>query len=160
MRYIVLSRTRDYWNTDFNRAIHILIFNFMRCNKWKQIKRYLKIFNSLENEKLNTRDSDWWKKLQSLTSDFRRTSKAYWLSESHVSVDEQLVKFKRRSRHTMQIASKATEVKFKLYNLCQQNYLYNFLFIFKIWSHNVESLSLNNWFSAQRVKTSELKSTS
>jgi hypothetical protein len=58
----------------------------------------------------------------------------------------------------MQIAGKATEVEFKLYSLCQQNYLYDFLFISKIWSQNVENLSLNDWFSSQRVKISELKS--
>jgi hypothetical protein len=138
--------------------MHALIINFMGRTRWEQIKRYLKIFNLLEDEKIGTRDPDWWKKLESLTSEFRKASKTYWLPESHISVDEQLVKFKRRSRHTMQIASKAAEVEFKLYSLCQQNYLYDFLFTSKVWSQNVESLGLNDWFSAQRVKISELKS--
>jgi hypothetical protein len=32
----------------------------------------------------------------------------------------------------MQIVNKIAEVNFKMYNLCQENYFYDFLFIFKI----------------------------
>ncbi len=136
----VLSCIRNYWITNINHAMHDMIINFMSRTRWKQIKRYLKIFNLLEDQKIDTRDVDWWKKLESLTSEFRKASKTYWLSDSHVSVDEQLVKFKKRSCHTMQIISKATEIEFKLYSLCQQNFLYDFLFISKVWSQNVENL--------------------
>jgi hypothetical protein len=140
MSHTVMSRIRSYWNTNLNLAIHALIFNVMSRTRWKQIKRYLKISNSLENRNLDTRDSDWWKKLESLTSEFRRASKRHWLSDSHVSVDEQLIKFRERSCHTMQIVSKTARVEFKLYSLCQENYLYDFLLISKIWSQNVENL--------------------
>jgi hypothetical protein len=158
MKCTILSRIRKYWNININHVMQNMIINFMSRTRWEQIKRYLKIFNLLDDQKIDTRDIDWWKKLESLTFEFRKISKTYWLSENHVSVDEQLMKFKERSRHIMQIISKATEIKFKLYNLCQQNYLYDFLFISKIWNQNVENLSLNDWFSAQRVKISELKS--
>jgi hypothetical protein len=111
MSCVVLSRTRDYWNIiNLNRVIHDLVFSFMSIKRWEQIKRYLKIFNSLENKKIDTREFDWWKKLESLTSEFRTISKTYWLSDNHVSVDEQLVKFKKRNRYIMQLTSKATEV--------------------------------------------------
>jgi hypothetical protein len=66
-----------------------MIINFMSRTRWEQIKRYLKIFNSLDDQKIDTRDIDWWKKLESLTSEFCKISKTYWLPESHVSVDEQ-----------------------------------------------------------------------
>ncbi len=119
MNCVVLSRIRDYWNTtNLNRVVYDLMFSSMSIKRWEQIRRYLKTFNLLENEKIDTRESDWWKKLESLTSEFRKISKTYWLFDHHVSVDEQLVKFKKRSRHIMQITSKATEVEFKLYNLC------------------------------------------
>jgi hypothetical protein len=140
MSCTILSRIRNYWNTDPNRAVHALIVNFMSIMRWEQIKRYLKISSPLENKSFDTRGPDWWKKLESLTSDFRTASKLHWLPDSHVSVDEQLIKFKKRSCHTMQIASKTTEVEFKIYSLCQQNYLYDFLFSSKIWSRNIEKL--------------------
>ncbi len=89
MRCTILSRIREYWNTNINHAMHDMIINFMSRTRWKQIKRYLKIFNSLDDQKIDTRDIDWWKKLESLTFEFRKTSKTYWLPESHVSVDEQ-----------------------------------------------------------------------
>ncbi len=144
MSYNVMSRMRHYWFINLNWVMHVLIINFMSRTRWEQIKRYLKIFNLLENEKIDTRDSDWWKKLKSLTSEFHKISKTYWLFDNHVFVDKQLVKFKNKNRHTMQIISKAIEVQFKLYSLCRQNYFYDFLFISKIWNQNVEYLSLND----------------
>jgi hypothetical protein len=118
MKCNALSRIIEYWIININHVMHDMIINSMSRTRWEQIKRYLKIFNSFENQKIDTRDIDWWKKLESLTSEFRKISKTYWLFDNHVSVDEQLVKFKRRSCHTMQIISKATEVEFKLYSLC------------------------------------------
>jgi hypothetical protein len=47
----------------------------------------------------------------------------------------------------MQLIYKIAEVNFKLYNLCQKNYLIDFLFIFKIWNQNMKKLDLKCWHS-------------
>jgi hypothetical protein len=142
-----LSRVKNYWNIHSKRVIHFMIINCMSCNRWEQIKRFLKIFNSIDDQKVDTRDSHWWKKLKSLITDFRIVSKKYWTSDSHLFIDEQLVDFRRRSAHTMMMICKTVEVRFKLYSLCQKNYFIDFLFISKIWSQNMKNLDLKCWHS-------------
>lgn len=127
-----MPRITDYWNLDPKRAIHALIINCMSCTRWEQIKRYLKISNPVDDEKLDTRGPHWWKKLEPLVTDFRNASKSLWAPGSHLSVDEQLSGFRGRCVHTMQLACKAVGVGFKLYSICQDNYLIDFLFTSKV----------------------------
>jgi hypothetical protein len=133
-----MSRIIDYWNLNSKRAIHVLIIESMSCMRFQQIKRFWKISHFINDQKTDIRDSHWWKKLDLLIINFRKASKRYWTSDSHVSVDEQLVEFRERCAHAMMLTSKAVEVSFKLYSICQNNYLIDFLFISKIWSQNVE----------------------
>jgi hypothetical protein len=156
MSLYFMSRINEYWNIHFKHVIHVLIVNCMSCQRWKQIKRYLKIFNLLDDEKVNIRDSDWWKKLNSLIDDFRKVSKKYWTSDSHVSIDEQLIEFRERFVHAMQLICKAIEVSCKLYSLCQKNYLIDFLFISKIWSQNMKISDQKADILIQMIKISEL----
>ena len=44
--------------------------------------------------------ADWWKKLEPLATGFREASLEYYEPGSIISIDEQLIKFKGRSRHT------------------------------------------------------------
>lgn len=128
-----MPRVPDYWNVDPKRSIHGLILNSLSCKRWEQIKRYLKIFRPSDDEKLDTRGSDWWKKLEPLITEFRKASKKWWIPGSHVSIDEQLIMFRGRSMHAMQLACKAAGVDFKIYSICQENYLIDFLFTSKVW---------------------------
>ena len=132
MGLALMPRSTDYWNTTSNFAIHEMISQAMRLKGWEQIKRLLKISNPYEDEKIDTRGPDWWKKLEPLATNFRTASKKYWIPGSHLSVDEQLILFRGRSCHTMQIATKAASVGFKIYSLCQENYLFDFLFTSKV----------------------------
>jgi hypothetical protein len=159
MNLCLMSRIIDYWNYHTSRFIHIMIINCMSCKRWKQIKRFLKIFNLIDDQKVNTRDFHWWTKLEFLITDFRIVSKKYWTSDSHVSIDEQLIDFRERSVHTMQLVCKTAEVNFKLYSLCQKNYLIDFLFTFKIWSQNMKNRVWKADILTQKVKISELKTT-
>jgi hypothetical protein len=145
MSILYMSRTIDYWNLDSIRTIHALIVNCMSSKRWKQIKRYLKISNLINDQKMNTKKSDWWKKLNWLIIQFRITSKKYWTSDNHVSINEQLINYRERFVHTMQLTCKTTEVDFKLYHICQNNYFIDFLFIFKIWNRNIKYSDLKCW---------------
>ncbi len=91
--------------------------------------------------------------------DFRIISKKYWTSDSYLSIDEQLIDFRRRFAHTMMLICKTAEVSFKPYNLCQKNYLIDFLFTFKIWSQNMKNRIWKADSLTQKIKISELKTT-
>ena len=132
MGYTLMPRLTDYWNTSPKFAIHDMVIQAMSLRRWEQLKRVLKISNPDENEIIDTRGPDWWKKLEPLATDFRKALKKYWIPGSYVSVDEQLILFRGRSCHTMQIATKAAGVGFKIYSLCQENYLFDFLFTSKV----------------------------
>ena len=132
MGYTLMPRLTDYWNTSPKFAIHDMVIQAMSLRRWEQLKRFLKISNPDDDEIIDSRGPDWWKKLEPLATDFRKASKKYWIPGSHVSVDEQLILFRGRSCHTMQIATKAAGVGFKSYSLCQENYLFDFLFTSKV----------------------------
>ncbi len=57
MSIFSMFKVTDYWNFDFNKAIHVLIINCMSCYRWQQIKRFLKIFNFINDQKVDTQDS-------------------------------------------------------------------------------------------------------
>ena len=132
MGYAQMPRITDYWNTNPQLAIHEMVIQAMGLKRWEQLKRFFKVSNLYEDEKIDTRGSDWWKKLEPLATNFRKASRKYWIPGSHLSVDEQLILFKGRSCHTMQIPTKAAGVGFKVYSLCQENYLFDFLFSSKV----------------------------
>ncbi len=120
----------NYWNVQSTKSIFNEIIRAMSRERFSQILRYWKIFNS--NENLNFRESDFWKKLESLIFDIRKASRQYWKSDRNVSVDEQLILFRERFKHIMMLSTKAAEVSFKIYSLCQKNYMLDFLFMSKI----------------------------
>lgn len=81
---------------------------------------------------LDSTGPDWYTKLEPLYSNFIKASHAFQVPGWNVSVDEQLILFKGRSRHAMNMVSKAAGYGFKLYSLCVENYLYSFLFTSKV----------------------------
>ena len=119
----------DYWNTDTNRTIHPAILNAISVRRWEQIKRYLKISNPTTD--LDSTGPNWYAKVEPLYSEFVRSSLLFLIPGRDVSVDEQLILFKGRSKHAMNMVSKAAGYGFKIYSLCVENYLYNFLFTSK-----------------------------
>ena len=125
-----LPKTTDYWNEAIDKAICLPILTAMSKDRWHQLKRYLKISNLITD--LDSSGLQWYTKLKPLYSDFINSSQTYMVSGRDVSVNEQLILFKGRSRHIMNMGIKAASHGFKIYSLCVQNYLYNFLFTSKV----------------------------
>ncbi len=70
------SKYEDYWNTHSFRSFFIEIQNAMNCRRFEQILWYWKISDS--DEILDSSDFDFWKKLESLTTDIQASSHQYW----------------------------------------------------------------------------------
>lgn len=121
---------KDYWSNNINKPIYIAIPKAMPLVRFEQIKRFFKM-----SDPLNDADSmgpDWWKKLEPYATDFQKASMQYYLPGNHISIDEQLVLFRGRSRHTTQLHVKEAGQGFKIYTLCAGNYLLATLFTSKV----------------------------
>ena len=91
-----LPKTTDYWNEAIDKAICLPILTAMSMDRWHQLKRYLKISNLITD--LDSSGLQWYTKLKPLYSDFINSSQTYMVSGRDVSVNEQLILFKGRSR--------------------------------------------------------------
>ncbi|ERF72396.1 hypothetical protein EPUS_07558 [Endocarpon pusillum Z07020] len=113
-----------YWNQKENYP-HWPVAEYISLLRFQQISRYLKI-----NRPGPLPDNQWYKKVEPLATHFRKatTPNMYELPQN-LSIDEQLVKFKGRSKHTIQMNSKAAGKGYKIYSLCCSNgYMVDFRF--------------------------------
>ena len=124
------SIIESYWHTSLIKPLYATIQKTMSINRFQQIKRYFKMTDPADEP--DSYDPDWWKKLKPLATDIQKTSQRYYVPGTHVSIDEQLILFKGRSRHTLKMIAKVADEGFKIYSLCEANYLLTFLFSSKI----------------------------
>ncbi len=97
----------------------------MTLTRFDQIKRFLKLFDSNTDPEFKSSDYEklWTAKLKPFSTLFQQACKQYLHSGRNVSVDEQLILFKSRFKHIMNILSKKVDRGFKIYCLCSENYV-------------------------------------
>lgn len=116
---------RYYWTNDSNEPQWPISQYFSRT-RFQQITRYLKI--NAAGSILT--DKNWWKQVDSIANTFRAATTTQLLQlPTDLSVDEQLIRFKGRSKHTIQMNSKAAGKGFKIYSATTPSgYLIDFRF--------------------------------
>ena len=122
------ANTAEYWKLQEDKAF-FLIVRAMSLKRFEQIKRYLKVSDPLTEP--DPKYSTWYAKIEPLYSDFCSTSQRLLIPGRNVSVDEQLIQFKGRSRHSMKMAVKKAKKGFKIYSLCWTSYIITFLWTSK-----------------------------
>ncbi len=138
-----LFRTESYWNTYEESPIFMPIQSAMSLIRLEQLKRYLKNFNPSTDK--DFKGIDWYAKVELLYSDFVKASRAHLMPGRDVSLDEQLILFKGCSKYTILIPTKRTEKDFKIYSLCYENYMINFMFSSK--ASNISGLKKLSGFT-------------
>ena len=126
------SCVENYWSQQPDKSITMPIQYEMTKNRFQQIKRFLKINDGCTELSRLSKGLDWWKKLDPLATDIQAALLEYYLPGDKVSIDEQLIGFSGQSCYTMTISVKKAGKKFKVYSLCQANYLLSFLFALKV----------------------------
>jgi len=111
----------DYWSTSGKYPQHS-INKYMSLYRFQQIKRYLHV------SPLNDAHVDWHTKLRPLSSKLQQDFTRLFLPSTDVSVDEMIVRFSGRSKHTVKMKCKPTPEGYKIFALCQAGYTYSFLF--------------------------------
>jgi hypothetical protein len=144
--------TDAYWNTDSSLPMFPAILETMAVVRFDQLKRYLKISNVLTE--MNSTQAYFYDKVGPLYADFALVSKALLSPGRDVSVDEQLLKFKGRSKHAMMMNVKAAGKGFKIYSLCVENYIYAFKWTSKF--TGITDLKKSKEFSPSAVLVMEL----
>lgn len=112
---VKLGSKINYWIRQTDKLVSSSIQSVMSATRWHQIKRYVKISNPKTG--LGSAGVDWYTKVEPLYPDFVNASMASFQPGRNVLVEERLILFKGRCRHTMQIETKATGVGFKIYSL-------------------------------------------
>jgi hypothetical protein len=110
---------RKYWTLGLLAAARI------SSDRYHEIKRYLHI--SIPNDTINLPHHEWWKKLEPLNSHLRQRSRDLLLPSTNLSIDEMMVSFTGRSRHTVRIPSKPIPVGYKIFAICDNGYTIDWL---------------------------------
>ena len=96
---------------------------------WQQIKRYFHISNPATDPSSN--HGDWVVKIRPFLDGFLRACRRMINPGKNVLIDEQLILFKGRFKHSMRIENKEAGQGFKVYSLCVGNYLLGLQFASK-----------------------------
>ena len=109
-----------YWSTLIDEPLQP-VTEFISRDRFQQIARYIKISDPTQEDDLDS--SEWFTKIEPVASHFRKTAQEIYIPGSHVSVDEQLLKFTGRSKHLTEISSKAAGTGYKIYTEAEAGYL-------------------------------------
>ena len=77
----------------------------------------------------------WWHKLEPMVSTLRSNFEYHWKPGSNVSIDEMMVRFFGRSKHTQKMPNKPIKQGYKMWALCEAGYLYSFM-----WNSRTEGI--------------------
>ena len=113
----ITQNIESYWNTDPRKDISPSVTQYMGASRWLQIQRYLKPSDLQYEQEWNMEGPDWWKKVYPLWGRFLIRCRKVVKATRDCSIDELLVPFHGRSKHTMEISSKAAGKGYKIYAL-------------------------------------------
>ena len=152
-----------YWHRDILTGPNHTPALYMSLVRFTQLQRFLHIapvtgddvppqeYTADEIEQMTPAqrrevDKVWWGKIEPLVSMFRENCKSHIIPGSNVAVDEMMVRFHGRSKHTTKMPNKPILKGYKIWALCEQGYLYNFMHYSRLWKtvELPEHLSLTN----------------
>ena len=150
MGVVRLPAYEDYWSSKYGQFI---CAQHISLNRFEDLKRYMHISdptpsnapldnpsnalsNAPSNVPLNKDDSDdetpeksteWWYKLEPIASEFRDLCSKYWIPGINLSIDEMMIRFFGRSKHTFKAPNKPIKEGYKIFALCEAGYTYYFM---------------------------------
>lgn len=122
------NRWRKYGSTSYGSkisSIHELVCNSIGVVRFEQLKRY---FHVSDPTLPKPSDNEWFFKMEPLSSKLRNAFQQYFVPGTKVSVDEMMIKFFGRSKHTIKIKHKPIKQGYKVWALSYKGYTYSFLY--------------------------------
>ncbi len=136
------GETAEYWNKDLLNGPNHTPALWITLERFTQLQRFLHCSPVKDNEEPPLSDQldrmtaserretnqQWWRKLEPIISMFRSNCSSHWIPGKNVSIDEMMIKFYGRSKHTLKMVNKPIKQGFKMWALCDRGYLFYFMF--------------------------------
>lgn len=97
----------------------------MTIVRFEQLKRYFHVSDPTLPKPI---DKKWYTKLEPLSSTLRKSFQQFFVPGTKVSVDEMMIRFFGRSKHTVKIKNKPIKQGYKVWALSYKGYTYSFLY--------------------------------
>jgi Transposase IS4 len=114
-----LAVRADYWR------IHKL-GQFMGYGRFKRIHRYFSLND--ENATPPPPNSPWFHRIQRVSDLIRTACRNSYTPSSYIAIDEAMVAFKGRSKHTVKLKNKPISNGYKLWCIRDHGYIWSWLF--------------------------------
>ncbi len=115
-----------------------------RC--FKQIWYAFIIWNF--NTSLKQSEDSWWFRVESLATTICKTCQKYWISEAHLTVNENMISYLEHTQHVIKASHKPIKQDYKIWALADLDYIFNWLWYSK--TRDTESLDSR---SCQNIMT-------
>jgi hypothetical protein len=125
----VEPHVNDYWNTNEDFPVHQLVRKTMSSNRWKQIDRYLHIWDPA-TDRLFERSDDKVRpheKVDPLWKLLSLSFQRYWKPGRDLAIDECIEGFTGRTSDIVNIPTKPTPIGFKIWTLAENGYVLDLL---------------------------------
>ncbi len=136
MGVVRLPAYEDYWSLKYSEFRYA---QYITLNRFKDLKRYMYISDPTPKVSPNESQKDgsenetpeksveWWYKFKPIASEFRNLHSEYWIPGINISIDEMMIRFFKRSKHTFKALNKPIKEGYKIFTLCEAGYTYSFI---------------------------------
>jgi len=131
---------KDYWAEDTRQKP----MDAMGLNRFEQIKRYIHISLPITASAPPAPPAPpalpappapppaWYKKLEPMASMLANRFRSAYMPSSNCSIDEMMVRFTGRSKHTLKMPNKPIDEGYKVFAICDHGYTYGFEFCSRV----------------------------
>lgn len=120
-----VSRSRDCWKQDVTLPKYPFT-KYMSRNSFNQIRCCLHVADPVSE------GPGWHSKMEPLASRVKAKCELLYVRSSKVSVDEMMVRFSERSKHTVRMKNKPISEIYKITALCGKGYWRTFEFLSRV----------------------------
>lgn len=128
MSVVKLTRVDEYWSKNGEWPKHC-IMQFQGYNRFSNIKRFFHLSPSTDSCLSMSR---YYKKMKPVASMLKARFQAIIIPATIILIDEIIVQFTGRSKHTIIIREKPCPVRYNILALYEAGYYYGFIFSFSV----------------------------
>ena len=103
---------------------------YLSLNRYDQINWYFTLRDSVTNPLAPS--DEWFAILEPVASHLRQTCKKLWYLGTHIAIDEAMIAYRGRTKHTIKIKNKPISEGYKVWVLAEAGYVWTWLWHSKV----------------------------